>query len=158
MRHPYYLVSSCLLLACSGATGPLLRDAASLELRVDVDRPTVAVTDTLTLRLIAANPHDAPVVLHLPCGHRGLSYQIRDSYGVVFSEPHVELCLHESTRTHTIASGDSLVRVTTWTPRPITTGLHALATPPGVYSAVALLQTESSPPPSPPAAFTIVKP
>lgn len=158
MRHPYYLVSACLLLACSGATGPILRDAASLELRVDVAKPIVALNDTLTLRLIAANPHDAPVVFRLPCGHRGLSYQIHDSYGIVFSEPHAELCLHETATTHSIASGDSLVRETIWTPRPITTGLHALATPPGVYSAVALMRAERSPPPSPPATFTIVSP
>jgi hypothetical protein len=129
----------------------------SVVLRVETTS-SVSLTDTLTLRLVATNPRSAPVVLRLECGHRGVTYQIRDASALVDAEPTYVGCPHSSAVTVTIAPADSLVRSTTWVPRPITTGLHALATPPGPYSAIAVLNADPPAPPSSPTPFTVVQP
>ena len=149
--------SALLLWGCGGPTMPLVLEPSVLTLRVEVSAVTIALTDTLQVRLVAINSHHRPVGLSLPCGHQLLTYAIRDEQGHVDSEPHL-LCLADQRNPIVIAPGDSLVRVAEWHPRPITLGLHAMATPPGPYAVVAVLDTDRLRRESAPVSFALVAP
>jgi hypothetical protein len=149
--------AALLLLGCGGPTMPFVLDPSVLTLRVEVSSASVALTDTLQLRLVAINSQDRPVSVSLPCGHRLLSYAIRDAQAHVDGEPHL-LCLADGRNRIVIAPGDSLVRLAEWHPRPITVGLHAMATPPGPYTAVAVLDTDYLRRESEPVSFALVAP
>ena len=149
--------AAVLLVGCGGPTMPLVLDPSVLSLRVEVSSPSVALSDTLRLRLVATNPRDRPVSVSLPCGHELLTYAIRDDEAQVDGEPHM-LCLADGRNRIVIEPGDSLVRLAEWRPRPITVGLHAMATPPGPYTAVAVLDTDYLRRESAPVSFALVAP
>lgn len=136
---------------------PFVLDPSVLTLRVEVSATDVALSDTLQLRLVAVNPADRPVSVSLPCGHRLLTYAIRDAQAHVDGEPHL-LCLADGRNRVVIAPGDSLVRLAEWYPRPVTVGPHAMATTPGPYTAVAVLDTDYIRRESDPVAFDLVAP
>jgi hypothetical protein len=149
--------AALLLCGCGEPTMPLVLDPSVLALRVEVSAASVALTDTLELRLVAVNPRDRPVSVSLPCGHQLLTYAIRDAHAQVDGEPHL-LCLADGRTRIVMAPGDSLVRLAEWHPRPITVGLHAMATPPGPYTAVAVLDTDYLQRESDPVSFALVAP